>query len=90
MIIACHVLYFTLKSLLHKTVYPVLLCFQDRPEILKLIKQVPDVIAGSVDPMGVQVVEGGVIAITLEGCDGGPLDQDHHLARLDATGGRPP
>jgi hypothetical protein len=35
----------------------------------------------------VQVVEGGVVAVALEGFDGGPLDQDHHLARLDATGG---
>ena len=32
-------------------------------------------------------MEGGVVAVALEGFDGGPLDQDHHLARLDATGG---
>lgn len=61
--------------------------FQDWPEILQFVKQVPDIIAGPIDPVWVQVVEGGVVAVALEGCDGGPLDQDHHLARLDATGG---
>lgn len=39
------------------------------------------------DAMGMQVLQGGVVAVAVEGIFGRPLDEDQYLARLNTPSG---
>src|SRR4029434_10691749 len=50
-----------------------------------LVEEVPDVIARSVDPMWMQALERRIIAVSVEGSLGFPLDENQHRPGFDAS-----
>src|SRR5215831_13771261 len=64
------------------------LSFEDRPQVLKLVEKMPDIVAAALLAVRMQVGDSGIIAVAVEGFLRRPFDQDHHGARLDVAGGR--
>ena len=64
------------------------LLFEGGPQVLELVEEVPDVVAGAFLPVRMQVGDFWIVAVALEGRFRCPFDQDHHRLRLDVTGRR--
>src|SRR4249919_4006262 len=61
---------------------------KDRPQVLELVEQVPDVIASAFLAMRMQVRDSWIAAVRVESCLRRPFDEDHHRARFDVASGR--
>src|SRR5438105_10245583 len=62
-----------------------LLLFEDRLQVLELVEEVPDVVAGALLPVRMQVTNLRIVAVAVKGCLRRPFDEDHHRARLDVA-----
>src|SRR5215218_6881961 len=60
---------------------------QNRPQVVELVEQVPDVIGGPAFAVSMQVGKRRVVAIAVERRLGFPFDDDEHLPRRDLAGG---
>ena len=61
---------------------------EDRPQVLQLVEEVPDVVSGTLLSVRMQVGDLWVVAVAVERRLGLPFDEDHYLARLDFARGR--
>ncbi len=61
---------------------------EQRPQVVEAVEQVPDVGRRTVLPVGVQIGQFGIVAVTVEGVLRLPLDENQHLAWLDLAGDR--
>src|ERR1700677_2756298 len=53
--------------------------FEQRPQVVQPVEQVPYVGRGALFPVRVQVGQLGILAVAVEGRLGLPFDEDHHL-----------
>ena len=74
----------------HPVIQAVRRSFQDRPQILQSVEQMPDIVARPVDAVRMEVGKRRIVAIAFKSLFRSPFDHDHHRARVAPIGFYPP